>query len=83
MDDPIDHPVLNDERIIQRPHLGRPEIPWHYTCKGADVSPPLAWSGVPANLVPHIIADRLIATEPTRDMHQILLLWRRRKSCGL
>ena len=25
------------------------EIPRRYTCKGADVSPPLAWSGVPAN----------------------------------
>ncbi|RQS63641.1 YbhB/YbcL family Raf kinase inhibitor-like protein [Burkholderia sp. Bp8963] len=25
------------------------EIPKRYTCKGADVSPPLAWSGVPAN----------------------------------
>jgi len=25
------------------------EIPRCYTCKGADVSPPLAWSGVPAN----------------------------------
>jgi Raf kinase inhibitor-like YbhB/YbcL family protein len=25
------------------------EIPPRYTCKGADVSPPLAWSGVPAN----------------------------------
>jgi hypothetical protein len=27
-------------------HLG--EIPIKYTCEGADVSPPLAWSGVPA-----------------------------------
>ncbi len=26
-------------------HLG--EIPRRYTCEGADVSPPLAWSGVP------------------------------------
>ncbi len=25
------------------------EIPARYTCEGADVSPPLAWSGVPAN----------------------------------
>jgi Raf kinase inhibitor-like YbhB/YbcL family protein len=25
------------------------EIPRKYTCQGADVSPPLAWSGVPAN----------------------------------
>jgi Raf kinase inhibitor-like YbhB/YbcL family protein len=25
------------------------EIPARHTCKGADVSPPLAWSGVPAN----------------------------------
>ena len=25
------------------------EIPRRYTCKGADVSPPLAWSGVPAD----------------------------------
>ena len=25
------------------------EIPRRHTCKGADVSPPLAWSGVPAN----------------------------------
>lgn len=25
------------------------EIPRRYTCTGADVSPPLAWSGVPAN----------------------------------
>ncbi|NLP64783.1 YbhB/YbcL family Raf kinase inhibitor-like protein [Paraburkholderia sacchari] len=25
------------------------EIPRRYTCKGADVSPPLVWSGVPAN----------------------------------
>lgn len=25
------------------------EIPGRHTCKGADVSPPLAWSGVPAN----------------------------------
>jgi len=24
------------------------EIPARYTCKGADVSPPLAWSGVPS-----------------------------------
>jgi Raf kinase inhibitor-like YbhB/YbcL family protein len=27
-------------------HLG--SIPAHYTCEGADVSPALAWSGVPA-----------------------------------
>ncbi|MBB5503682.1 YbhB/YbcL family Raf kinase inhibitor-like protein [Paraburkholderia sp. MM5384-R2] len=25
------------------------EIPGRYTCTGADVSPPLSWSGVPAN----------------------------------
>ena len=25
------------------------EIPAQHTCEGADVSPPLAWSGVPAN----------------------------------
>ncbi|MGF6935236.1 Raf kinase inhibitor-like YbhB/YbcL family protein [Paraburkholderia sp. UCT70] len=25
------------------------EIPRRYTCTGADVSPPLSWSGVPAN----------------------------------
>ena len=25
------------------------EIPSHYTCEGQDVSPPLSWSGVPAN----------------------------------
>lgn len=25
------------------------EIPERYTCQGADVSPPLAWSGVPAD----------------------------------
>ena len=25
------------------------EIPPQHTCQGADVSPPLAWSGVPAN----------------------------------
>jgi len=25
------------------------EIPAQHTCQGADVSPPLAWSGVPAN----------------------------------
>ncbi|WP_206996336.1 YbhB/YbcL family Raf kinase inhibitor-like protein [Trinickia mobilis] len=25
------------------------EIPTRHTCQGADVSPPLAWSGVPAN----------------------------------
>ena len=25
------------------------EIPSHYTCEGQDVSPPLRWSGVPAN----------------------------------
>jgi Raf kinase inhibitor-like YbhB/YbcL family protein len=25
------------------------EIPQKYTCEGSDVSPPLAWSGVPAN----------------------------------
>jgi hypothetical protein len=25
------------------------EIPRHHTCQGADVSPPLAWSGVPSN----------------------------------
>jgi Raf kinase inhibitor-like YbhB/YbcL family protein len=25
------------------------EIPSRYTCKGADVSPPLSWSGVPAD----------------------------------
>lgn len=25
----------------------RAEIPAHYTCDGADVSPPLAWSGAP------------------------------------
>jgi Raf kinase inhibitor-like YbhB/YbcL family protein len=25
------------------------EIPQRYTCQGADVSPPLAWSAVPAN----------------------------------
>ena len=24
-------------------------IPKRYTCDGADVSPPLAWSGVPSN----------------------------------
>ena len=25
------------------------EIPSRYTCEGEDLSPPLAWSGVPAN----------------------------------
>lgn len=23
------------------------DIPWQYTCDGADISPPLAWSGLP------------------------------------
>lgn len=23
------------------------DIPWQYTCDGADISPPLAWTGVP------------------------------------
>lgn len=32
---------------IAFPHGG--EIPMKYTCEGEDVSPPLAWSGVPAN----------------------------------
>jgi Raf kinase inhibitor-like YbhB/YbcL family protein len=26
------------------------EIPRHYTCTGANVSPPFSWSGVPANV---------------------------------
>lgn len=36
------------------------EIPAHYTCKGADVSPPLAWSGVPA----HAKSLALIVDDP-------------------
>ena len=41
------------------------EIPAQHTCQGADVSPPLAWSGVPANaknLAP--IADDPDAPDP-------------------
>lgn len=42
------------------------EIPERYTCQGADVSPPLAWSGVPAGVKSlALIVDDPDAPDPT------------------
>ena len=35
-------------QITSSAFAARQSIPRHYTCDGKDVSPPLAWSGVPA-----------------------------------
>jgi phosphatidylethanolamine-binding protein (PEBP) family uncharacterized protein len=44
------------------------EIPRRYTCTGANVSPPLSWSGVPANAksLVLIVDDPM---RPTRPRH--------------
>jgi len=43
------------------------EIPARYTCEGKDLSPPLAWSGVPANAKSlALIVDDPDAPDPAR-----------------
>lgn len=46
------------------------EIPAHFTCEGADASPPLAWSGVPAGTVSlALIVDDPDAPDPAAPRH--------------